>query len=148
MKSIFPAWISFREALEDMYGPRLPMNGAIGPSTSSESEAPLKRPILVSGACCSRWRARAGMKVLGSPVLVKPLMAIFDRSPTSLTASSTGTSLSNNSLHCTRSVKSDMICSNEFFRRRERDSGHGDRNDPDRRLPGAVRKRVPSGYKT
>src|SRR5512136_2299390 len=85
------------------------MKGAIGFSTSSEREAPLKRLILVFGAFSARYLARAGKKRFGSPDLVNPLMAMLHRSVTCFTASSTGTTLLKYSLHSTRSFSVAMI---------------------------------------
>ncbi len=79
------------------------MKGAIGFSTSSESEAPLSRVMRVSGAVSARCRASAGRKILGSPDLVKPLMATVLPSVTCLTASSTGTTLASSSAFSIRS---------------------------------------------
>jgi hypothetical protein len=107
-KSILPAWISLREAGEDMYGPRFETNGAIGFSTSSASDAPEKSAIRVSGAWAARCVARAGRKTFGSPALVNPLMATTDRLVTCVTASSTGTTLASSSWLSMRSVRADI----------------------------------------
>jgi hypothetical protein len=65
-----PALIILRDTEEDAYGPRFPTKEAIGFSTSSDRDAPLKSPILFFGAYFDRWRASAGRNILGSPVFV------------------------------------------------------------------------------